>query len=1225
MRLAGQEKMGFYATPTTLLDTIASHLVAVEGSVGARLLDPCCGMGEALAYIAARLNTSETWGAELSPERSKVAETVLTKVHHCAWQSCKVGRGSVSLVWNNPPYDFDPTTKLRLEQTFLDDTAHVLCEGGILVYIVPKSALGIPAIARHLAARYDDLGIYRFPDAEYAAYKQVVVFGVRKPRYALPTDVAVATITDWARLPASELPVLAMQSSARYRVPPAPLRDVDGRAPVFRRTHWQPEDLIAAAQANGVRAKSKAWREALADANAELSLCPAMPLKRGHGAMLLAAGLMGLMRLSHEGQPLLAKGRVIKTQQVAVEAMSDANGRVSEKTVAKDIFITRVATLDARGQLEVITDQAGLSAFMQRHGEELGKQVIEKHTPAYRFDPSEAEWQALAQIGLTMHLPGRKETGLMAAQKHVAIAAARALRKRKAAILNAEQGFGKTATACGVLELLKAYPAVVICPPHLVRKWVTEIERAVPGARARIVNCVERGEEDDGRQTTDGSLERMSSTVGRLGFQAASSLARYSVMDFVRDYKAGKLGAKAVAVVSRERAKLGSGWAPVAMVRQQWDREQGEWLRVLADPNTGQVLLNDDGIELTDDAAAWKWLASRQRFSQTEPVKGWAIDYEQGKLPRRTGQWGERVVRTPLYTQGQGTGCIGNILAGARMTECAEQRVGFRRYPLASFIQRKLKGFFKLLIGDELHQFAAARTDQAIAFHQLSQACRYTLGLTGTIFGGKASSLYHLMHRTSAEMRAEFGARDEHKWSQRYGVLEVTRWDSKGEATTEEDGAFSGYSRDRVVIRELPGISPAVIRYLLPHTLFARITDLGYALPAYQEQVVRLEMAPAQAEQLWAEVYDPRSDSGKLYALMRAALKDGDNALLSVWLQTALARPNSCFRAEDVQRLVKLPKPASKAKADLSIVGQRRQLLKKEVARAKVMALPAVSQGCWLPKEQWLMDYCQQQIAKGRKVLVYVRQTGTRDIQPRIAEVLKSAAIRVKVLPTNIKPENREAWVQVNASSLDVLIVNPQKVETGLDLVMFHSIVWFEINYSLYVMWQAMRRVWRLGQTKPVEVIFLSYKDTLEDLALSLMGRKLYAAQLLYGDEVGGAIVESDDGNFLTELARAAMSRVAVEDLSGLFAEANGGEVVTQDDDAMMGESVADEAVPVPASPLINPGVEVISMEEMRRLAGSLRSTSRRGRRAESANASQLSFLSEEMGGALVELALADG
>jgi hypothetical protein len=80
-----------------------------------------------------------------------------------------------------------------------------------------------------------------------------------------------------------------------------------------------------------------------------------------------------------------------------------------------------------------------------------------------------------------------------------------------------------------------------------------------------------------------------------------------------------------------------------------------------------------------------------------------------------------------------------------------------------------------------------------------------------------------------------------------------------------------------------------------------------------------------------------------------------------------------------------------------------------------------------------------------------------------------------------------------------------------------------------------MRRVWRLGQTQPVTVTFLSYRDTLEDLALKLMGRKLYAAQLLYGDEVGGAIVESDDGNFLAELTRAAISQAQIDDYAALF------------------------------------------------------------------------------------------
>jgi len=87
-------------------------------------------------------------------------------------------------------------------------------------------------------------------------------------------------------------------------------------------------------------------------------------------------------------------------------------------------------------------------------------------------------------------------------------------------------------------------------------------------------------------------------------------------------------------------------------------------------------------------------------------------------------------------------------------------------------------------------------------------------------------------------------------------------------------------------------------------------------------------------------------------------------------------------------------------------------------------------------------------------------------------------------------------------------------------------------------MWQAMRRVWRLGQSKPVKVIFTAYAGTLEEQAMSLMGQKMRAAQLLYGDEVGGTIVPEEDGNFLAELARAVLEERQLPDLHALFTAA---------------------------------------------------------------------------------------
>jgi hypothetical protein len=59
----------------------------------------------------------------------------------------------------------------------------------------------------------------------------------------------------------------------------------------------------------------------------------------------------------------------------------------------------------------------------------------------------------------------------------------------------------------------------------------------------------------------------------------------------------------------------------------------------------------------------------------------------------------------------------------------------------------------------------------------------------------------------------------------------------------------------------------------------------------------------------------------------------------------------------------------------------------------------------------------------------------------------------------------------------------------------------------------------------------------MEAKALSLMGRKMKATQLLFGDEVGGAIVPEEDGDFLTQLARDVLNGTKLADLQTLFAD----------------------------------------------------------------------------------------
>src|SRR5947209_4797525 len=63
-----------------------------------------------------------------------------------------------------------------------------------------------------------------------------------------------------------------------------------------------------------------------------------------------------------------------------------------------------------------------------------------------------------------------------------------------------------------------------------------------------------------------------------------------------------------------------------------------------------------------------------------------------------------------------------------------------------------MKGVFDLLIADEVHEVAAAESIQGNTFGTLAAACRYTIALTGTLIGGKASDLHAPLWRMSADL-----------------------------------------------------------------------------------------------------------------------------------------------------------------------------------------------------------------------------------------------------------------------------------------------------------------------------------------------------------------------------------------------------------------------------------------------------------------------------------------
>jgi hypothetical protein len=79
-----------------------------------------------------------------------------------------------------------------------------------------------------------------------------------------------------------------------------------------------------------------------------------------------------------------------------------------------------------------------------------------------------------------------------------------------------------------------------------------------------------------------------------------------------------------------------------------------------------------------------------------------------------------------------------------------------------------------------------------------------------------------------------------------------------------------------------------------------------------------------------------------------------------------------------------------------------------------------------------------------------------------------------------------------------------------------------------------MRRVWRLGQKNEVFVTFLAYANTVEEEILRRMGQKKKAAQLLYGKEASGVLVETDSDDVQRELIQAAIEGKAFRSAGAL-------------------------------------------------------------------------------------------
>jgi len=343
MRLMAQAKCGYYPTPDSVTPMIARYLNRSEEGL-IRLLDPCAGQGTALALLGGHLK-AETFGIEIDRQRGEKAKQVLTKCLVTDYQDTRIGHQAFSLLFLNPPYDWTARddqveTSERYELTFLRDCLKYLCPSGLLVYLIPQRRLD-NRIAKILAHRFEDLGVFRFPEDEYLAFRQVVILGRLKPK-AQPDSNQVEFLVKVGRGGAI-VPYLEAESTRIYLVPPSPAK----ARFIFQGQDIDPRELAHEIDRHGLYDRFKELTRPL---EASQRIRPIMPLRHGHLAQILACGLMNGVVWDKEGRnPLLVKGTTRKETETRVEVHEEV-----EKHIATDRIKVVINAWNRQGRLLTI-------------------------------------------------------------------------------------------------------------------------------------------------------------------------------------------------------------------------------------------------------------------------------------------------------------------------------------------------------------------------------------------------------------------------------------------------------------------------------------------------------------------------------------------------------------------------------------------------------------------------------------------------------------------------------------------------------------------------------------------------------------------------------------------------------------------------------------------------------------------------------------------------------
>lgn len=329
MRLAGQQKGGFYAIPPEAIQQVAASRIAKPLTTGGRkavtILDPCAGRGEAIRQWAEILGVpmEHTYAIELEDGRAdEVRETLpgANILAPCSAFGCSITPRSISLLHLNPPFDDSIGGGSRVEAQFLSYATSWLAKDGVLCFVCPEKVAYNTVVRNILKSGYADVQVLPFP-AAHRPFNEVFILARKTGEFQHPREV------EWTDI--------ALEGDEQYQLPLVVPPDA------FRQTELTETQLSVALKESPLRAifteppKPKVSR-------------PPLELGVGHIALLLSSGhLDGLVEPEGE-PPHVVRGTCRKSEQLADVVVTEE----STKEIYRERIEMVVRTVDVLGQIK---------------------------------------------------------------------------------------------------------------------------------------------------------------------------------------------------------------------------------------------------------------------------------------------------------------------------------------------------------------------------------------------------------------------------------------------------------------------------------------------------------------------------------------------------------------------------------------------------------------------------------------------------------------------------------------------------------------------------------------------------------------------------------------------------------------------------------------------------------------------------------------------------------